>query len=53
MPMMAQVDISFNFIGGSDLSGAVDILQNAVSFNYYANTSVYESKSTKVNNKRK
>ena len=42
MPMFAQVDISFNFIGGSELSNAVNILQNAVTFNYYANTSVYE-----------
>ena len=52
MPMMAQIDISFSFIGGSDLSGAVDILQNAVSFNYYANTSVYEPNATKINNKK-
>ena len=41
MPMFAQVDISFNFIGGSELANAVSILQNAVTYNYYANTSVY------------
>lgn len=41
MPMMANVNISFKFIGGSDLSGPVRQLQNAVSFNYYANTSRY------------
>jgi hypothetical protein len=42
MPMMAQIDLSFSFIGGSELSNAVSILQNAVSFNYYANTIVYD-----------
>ena len=48
MPMMADIDISFSFIGGSELCNAVSVLQNAVSFNYYANTSVYENKATKV-----
>ena len=42
MPMLAKVDMSFKFIGGSELGGAIDYLQNAVSFNYYANTSVFE-----------
>ena len=41
-PMMANVDINFDFIGGSDLSGPIARLQNAASFNYYANTSVYD-----------
>lgn len=41
-PMMANVHISFNFIGGSDLSGPISRLQNAVSHNFYANTSVYD-----------
>ena len=41
-PMMANVDISFTFLGGSDLSGPIDRLQNAVSHNFYANTSVYD-----------
>ncbi len=48
MPMSAKIDISFNFIGGSELGNAVDILQNAVSFNYYANTSVYDDNAVKV-----
>lgn len=43
-PMFANVDISFTFLGGSDISGPIDRLQNAVSHNYYANTSVYERK---------
>ena len=47
MPMMADINMSFTFIGGSDLSGPISRLQNAVSFNYYANTSVYENNSDK------
>lgn len=40
-PMFAKVDIGFNFIGGQDISGPIQRLQNAVSSNYYANTSIY------------
>ena len=40
-PMYANVAITFNFIGGQDLSGPVERLQNAVTANYYANASVY------------
>ena len=43
-PMYANVDISFNFIGGQDLAGPIERLQNAVTSNYYANASVYDSK---------
>ena len=41
-PMFANVSISFKFIGGSDLSGPISRLQNAVSYNFFANTSVYD-----------
>lgn len=41
-PMMAKVSIGFTFVGGSDLSGPISRLQNAVSFNFYGNTSVYD-----------
>lgn len=41
-PMFANVTIGFKFIGGSDLSGPISRLQNAVSYNYYANTSLYD-----------
>ena len=43
-PMMANIDINFTFLGGSDLGGPIDRLQNAISFNYYANTSVYDDR---------
>jgi hypothetical protein len=40
-PMYAKISISFTFIGGQDIGGPVAELQNAVSENYYANSSVY------------
>ena len=43
-PMIAKVDLNFSMIGGSSLDGPIKQLQNAVSFNYYANTSVYNSR---------
>jgi hypothetical protein len=43
-PMLANVDISFKFIGGSTLEGPINKLQNALSFNYYANTHVYDAR---------
>lgn len=44
-PMIANVVISFKYIGGSGLRQYVNKLQNALSFNYYANADVYESRS--------
>lgn len=44
-PMLANITIGFKFIGGSDLSGPIERLQNAVSSNFFANTSVYDRKS--------
>ena len=44
MPTMANIKLNFKFIGGSDLSGPISRLQNAVSFNYYANTGVYDNR---------
>jgi hypothetical protein len=41
-PMIANVDISFKFLGGSSLMGPINKLQNALSFNYFANTHVYD-----------
>lgn len=43
-PMMANITIGFKFLGGSDLSGPIERLQNAVSSNFFANTSVYDRK---------
>ena len=40
--MYANVTLNFTFLGGSDLSGPISRLQNAASYNFYANTSVYD-----------
>lgn len=50
MPNYAEITISFVFIGGSDLTGPIQRLQNALSFNYYANTSVYDDSAESVIN---
>jgi hypothetical protein len=43
-PMIATVSISFSFIGAHGLAGPVAKLQNALSFNYYANTEMYDER---------
>jgi hypothetical protein len=43
-PMIADVTLSFNFIGGHGLAGPIAQLQNALSFNYYANTEMYDER---------
>jgi hypothetical protein len=47
-PMICNVDLSFSFIGGSSLRGPINRLQNAVSFNYYANTEVYDPRADTI-----
>lgn len=37
-PMIANVTLQIKIIGGQSLKGPIDALQNAVSFNYYANS---------------
>ena len=45
-PMIAKITINFNFIGGHGLKEPVEELQNALSFNYYANTEIYDERAT-------
>jgi hypothetical protein len=47
-PMIASVQLSIDLIGGHSLSGPLNRLQNAVSFNYYANTEVYDVRADKI-----
>lgn len=47
-PMIANITMQFHFIGGSDLAGPINRLQNALSFNYYANTGVYDNRSEEI-----
>ena len=48
VPLIANVTISFNFIGGGDLSGPVRRLQNAMSENYYANSRLYNNRADRI-----
>jgi hypothetical protein len=43
-PMIANITLNFNFVGGSGLKESVDKLQNALTFNYYANTEIYDDR---------
>jgi len=47
-PMIVTVNMSFAFIGGSSLNSPINKLQNAISFNYFANTEVYDPRAEKV-----
>jgi hypothetical protein len=43
-PMIVDVTMSFQFVGGSGLKTPIDTLQNALTFNYYANTEMYDER---------
>ena len=47
-PMVANVTMSIDIIGGQSLQGPLNRLQNAVSFNYYANTEMYDHRSETI-----
>ena len=47
-PLIANVQLSFKFVGGGDLTGPVRRLQNAMSFNYYANARLYDNRADRV-----
>ena len=45
-PMLANISMGFNIIGGMGLKEPVQELQNALSFNFYANTEIYDERAT-------
>jgi hypothetical protein len=47
-PMICRVDLSYKMIGGSSLEGPINRLQNAVSFNYFGNTEVYDPRAASI-----
>jgi len=49
-PMIVNVTMSVKFIGGHGLSKPVEQLQNALSFNYYANTEIYDERAVWTEN---
>lgn len=44
-PMVAKITLGFDFIGGQGLANPIKQLQNALSFNYYGNTEIYDERS--------
>jgi len=44
-PMIANVTLQLNFIGGQGLEAPVERLQNALSSNFYGNTEMYDERS--------
>ena len=49
-PMIANVTMGLKFIGGSSLDGPISRLQNAVSFNFFANTELYDDRALRYVN---
>ena len=47
-PMYAKVQMGITILGGQSLNGPINRLQNAVSFNYYANTGVYDDRADRI-----
>jgi len=47
-PMLCRVTLTLTLIGGSDLAGPIRRLQNAMSFNYYANARLYDNRADRV-----
>lgn len=47
-PMLATVNLSITILGGQSLEGPISRLQNAVSFNYYANAGVYDDRADRA-----
>ena len=45
-PMIATVSMNFKYIGGQGLEKPVSELQNALSFNFFGNTEVYDGRAT-------
>ena len=43
-PIYANITFNFKVLGGSDIEGPIAKLQNAISFNYYANQSIYDKR---------
>lgn len=47
-PMIAHVDLSYKMIGGHSMKGPINKLQNALSFNFFGNTEVYDVRAERI-----
>jgi len=52
-PMIANVSLQVSFIGGHGMEKPVEQLQNALSANFYANTEMYDPRSTATEDRSK
>lgn len=43
-PMYAKISLTITLLGGQSLGAPISRLQNAISFNYYANTEAYDNR---------
>lgn len=43
-PLVAKISLDIKFIGGHGLAEPIESLQNALSFNFYANTEIYDER---------
>lgn len=50
-PMYAKVNMGIKILGGQSLVAPISRLQNAVSFNYYANAGVYDNRADRAHYK--
>ena len=46
--MYAHISMTLTILGGQTLDGPSDRLQNANTFNFYANTGVYDDRSDRI-----
>lgn len=47
-PMWADISLSVTFLGGSSMAAPINRLQNALSFNYFANTEMYDIRADSI-----
>jgi hypothetical protein len=47
-PMFADITLNIKILGGMSLTAPINRLQNALSFNFYANTEVYDARADSV-----
>lgn len=47
-PMYANISLGLKILGGSSMSAPINRLQNALSFNYYANTEMYDARADSI-----
>lgn len=47
-PMIATVTLTFKFIGGQSMQGPINRLQNAVAFNFFANSEIFDPRADKI-----